>query len=307
MNEYEIIQHRQMEGISLFFNTVDYRTPHVHMEWELIWVLDQPLAVICGQKHFTVQPGQMVLFSPREPHEFHRVRESCTFLCLQISPIAIPEVDRLRVDGLFLENYLSAEEYLWIQSVLTETAEAYFLRNDRYELLCMGNCNLIMHKLLTKLPCRILSAEENASIDRRNARLQRFFQFVDDNYMNKITLADFAQAEGCSVTYISHFIKDTMNMTFREYVNSVRFHSACKLIAGGNRKMLDVCIESGFSDYRYFVSMFRKQFGVTPEQYSRQIAREKPELARLQHSLHSVERFYNCQESMDLLTYFTKN
>ena len=47
-------------------------------------------------------------------------------------------------------------------------------------------------------------------------------------------------------------------------------------------------------------------FGVTPEQYSRQMNREKPEWPRLQHSLHSVERFYNCPESLDLLAHFTK-
>lgn len=36
MNELEIIQHQQTEGLSLFLNTVDYRTPHLHSEWELI-------------------------------------------------------------------------------------------------------------------------------------------------------------------------------------------------------------------------------------------------------------------------------
>jgi AraC-like DNA-binding protein len=54
-------------------------------------------------------------------------------------------------------------------------------------------------------------------------------------------------------------------MTFQEYVNSVRFNCACKLIAGEDRKMLDVCIESGFSDYRYFCAAFKKRLGTTPD------------------------------------------
>ena len=40
MKELEIVRHVQMDGLSLFFDTVDYRTPHFHAEWELIWFLE---------------------------------------------------------------------------------------------------------------------------------------------------------------------------------------------------------------------------------------------------------------------------
>ena len=40
VNEVEIIQHPQIDGLHLFFNQVDYRAPHVHEEWELIWVME---------------------------------------------------------------------------------------------------------------------------------------------------------------------------------------------------------------------------------------------------------------------------
>ena len=85
MSELEIIQHRQIEGLSIFFNTVDYRTPHVHPEWELIWVLDQPLYVTCGQDRFVAEPGQLILLGPNELHEFHKGESGSTFLCLQIA------------------------------------------------------------------------------------------------------------------------------------------------------------------------------------------------------------------------------
>ena len=40
MNETEIIQHPQIDGLRIFFDTVDYRTPHVHEEFELIWLME---------------------------------------------------------------------------------------------------------------------------------------------------------------------------------------------------------------------------------------------------------------------------
>ena len=71
------------------------------------------------------------------------------------------------------------------------------------------------------------------------------------------------------MSYLSHFIKETMNQTFQEYVASVRVGCACKLIASGGKRMLDVCMESGFSDYRYFSKAFRVLYGMTPDEYSR--------------------------------------
>ena len=72
MNEYEIIQHPQIEGLSLFFDTVDYRTPHIHPEWELIWVMEGTLLVTTGAVRQSLAPGQMLLLNPRQPHEFHK-------------------------------------------------------------------------------------------------------------------------------------------------------------------------------------------------------------------------------------------
>ena len=145
-----------------------------------------------------------------------------------------------------------------------------------------------------------MTEEERVHADQRNARLERFLRFVDENYMHKIRLSDFAGSEGCSTSYISRFVKTALNQTFQEYVNSVRYHSACRLIAAGGMKMLDVCEESGFSDYRYFSAAFKDQCGLTPEEYGRQTANQRDEPVRL--SLHSLERFYSREESRELLT-----
>lgn len=301
MNELEIIQHRQIEGLSLFINTVDYRTAHVHSEWELIWILDQPLSVTCGAQSFQAAPGQMVFFSPNEPHEFHKVTTGCTFLCMQISPKILPVMPRLTIRDHLPHRWLGAEEFVMLQRTLARLMEQYLLRREHYSLSCVGQSQLILHRLLEKMPTRALSSEESAAIDKRNARLKRLIAFVDENYMQKIRLTDFAKMEDCSVSYLSRFIKDTLNQNFQAYVTSVRFHCACKLIAAGGKRMLDVCMESGFSDYRYFSREFQKHYGMTPEQYSQFAQKRQLEKAAVRHSLHSVERFYTREESLNIL------
>lgn len=301
MNELEIIQHGQIQGLSIFFNTVDYRTPHIHPEWELVWNVDQPLSITCSQQQFVVEAGRMVLFSPNEPHEFHKAKKSCTFLCLQISPEILPAMPQLILDAHLPHEYLSAEDLGKLKCRLVKVTSAYFHQKENFALYCRGHSLLILHQLLERLPSHVLTRDEALLMDQRNARLKRLIQFVDERYMDKIRLSDFAEAENCSMSYLSHFIKATMNQTFQEYVTSVRFNCACKLIAAGEKRMLDVCMESGFSDYRYFSKEFQKQYGMTPHEYSRQLENAQRKNSAVCHSLHSVERFYSREESLILL------
>lgn len=307
MNELEIVQYRQIDGVSIFFDTVDYRTSHVHPEWELIWILDAPLSVTCGQHRFTAEQGQMVLFSPNEPHEFHKESQSCTFLCLQIAESILPTLSHIRLDEHLVDAHVAKEVYEDIGNTLACVMRAYCERAEHYDLYCVGESMLILHKLLCALASHTLTSEEAASIGKRNDRLRRLIAFVDANYMHKIRLADFASAEGCSVSYLSRFIKDTMNQNFQDYVTSVRFNCACKLIAAGQTRMLDVCMESGFSDYRYFSREFQKQYGMTPEEYRKHAEKQRLDTSAVRHSLHSVERFYSRAESLTLMRHYFPN
>lgn len=306
MNEVEIIQHPQIGGLRLFFDTVDYRTPHDHPEWELLWVLAQPLAVTCGPAKHQLCPGQMVLFNPGQLHEFHQMAGSCTFLCLQIAPQcfaqSFPELERISVDGIDPQPFWQAGEAAWAQRTLLACMRAYLEQPPCYELFCLGQVSLLLHSLLTRMPTRRITAEEAAERERRSARMARLLAYVDQNYMHKIRLSDFARAEGRSMSYLSHFVKETLNQSFQEYVNTVRFNCACKLIASGQQKMLDVCMASGFSDYRYFSKTFQQRLGMTPEAYSRR--RQAPDERKVHHSLHSLERFYSRAQSLALLETF---
>ena len=306
MNELEIIRHPQMDGLSMFFNTVDYRTSHIHPEWEVIWGIENALAVNCGTESFVLEAGQMIVFNPNEPHEFHKMDKPATFLCLQISPRILPEIPAMHTDGCLVHEYVSEEELMRIKMDMTSCMSHYLERKENFSLYCVGKACLLLYELLRKLPSHVLSAEETDSMDKRNARLKRLIQFVDENYMHKIRLTDFAQMEKCSVSYLSRFIKNTLNQNFQDYVTSVRFHCACKLIAQGDMRLLDVCVASGFSDYRYFSNEFQKQYCMTPEEYRNHIKSEKPERSVIRHSLHSVERFYSREDSFKLVEQLNK-
>lgn len=251
MNETEIVQHPQIDGLRIFFDTVDYRTPHVHEEFELIWLMEGRLSVQAGPFRHVAQSGEMVLFDPQQTHEFHKVEESCTFLCLQVAPTMLagcfPAIRNIRTGGVCPGIYLSPDVFAQVQRGLLNVMRAYLERPACYELCCAGHVHLLMYRLLAAAPHVLLTAEENAERERRNARLLRLIRFVDQNYMHKIRLSDFARAERRSMSYLSHFVKEALGQSFQEYVNmalSERRRAAIKAAYGEGLYECPVTVEN---------------------------------------------------------------
>ena len=157
MDELEVIHHRQIQGLSIFFDTVDHRTPHVHPEWELIWILENELSVACGEERYVAKPGDMILFNPSEPHEFHKSAESCTFLCLQISPTILPYLLPVHVDGRLPQKYMQEKELVSLRTMLGQIMRAYLAKEDHFGLYCVGKS------------CRAVPAAEGAALSSADA------------------------------------------------------------------------------------------------------------------------------------------
>ena len=306
MEELEIVPHRQSDGVHIFINKVEYRSPHFHPEWELLWVLDTPLSITGPQQQYLIRPGELILFPPNYAHEFHKMERPCTFLCMQLSARAFPAAANLRTEDIRLAPYLSGDTDRWLRGAMLDASQSFWEQDSLSPLLCQGLCCLILHRLLTVLPFHSMTVEEQAMDEQRNTRLLRLLQFVDENYMHKIRLSDFARQEGRSVSYMSHFVKDTMNQTFQDYVNSVRFNRARQMIAEGKQSLVSISLASGFSDYRYFSQAFLKTYGMTPAEYRRHTQLSPPEHTVPNHSLHSREAIYPPQQCLELLNEFRK-
>lgn len=301
MEELEIVPQYQISGMRMFVNTVEYRSPHFHPEWELLWVLDAPLHITSAQKKYEIQPGELILFPPNWPHEFHEMERPCTFLCLQVSSRAFPTTAHMHTDEIRLADCMPKEEIRWLRQAMLDTARMCFTEESHFELFCMGQCGLILHRLLQFVPCHNMTPEEQASTEQRNARLTRLMQFVDENFTHKIRLADFAKAEGCTLSFLSHFVREAMNQTFQDYVNSVRFNYARKLVALTEKPLVSICYESGFSDYRYFSRSFQTVYGMTPAEYRLQFQSVPAEQLMPVQNLHSREKIYNRERSLEIL------
>lgn len=88
-------------------------------------------------------------------------------------------------------------------------------------------------------------------------------QFLGEYHTN-ISLSDLASHFGRSPSHISHLFKKKSGLTVRAYCNELKLSDAKKLLLSTDMSVTEVALESGFSDSSYFISLFRKKYGVSP-------------------------------------------
>ncbi|MDC7234581.1 MAG: helix-turn-helix transcriptional regulator [Spirochaetales bacterium] len=70
-----------------------------------------------------------------------------------------------------------------------------------------------------------------------------------------------------SPSYLSKLFRQFTGKTFIEYLTNLRVSKACELLKTSDRKLFEIAELVGYSDSRYFSSLFKKHTGLTPSQY----------------------------------------
>ena len=97
--------------------------------------------------------------------------------------------------------------------------------------------------------------------------MKLILKYIENNYMNKITIEDIAQEVGLSQSHFMKYFKNTMGTSFIEYLNEYRLTMASRLLLSSDSSVLAIAEEVGFENLSYFNRTFKKRFGQTPREY----------------------------------------
>ena len=182
------------------------------------------------------------------------------------------ELQENDLTGTLPPQYLDELTRLMVQALTDYMAED----SDLYALRCVCSICQLYSRLLTVAPYRQMTEAAYLARNKKMARLSRITEYIDNNYSEKITLEQLAKQEGVTTTYLSHFIHDHLHMTFQDYISSVRFERALKLLQSTSMCLTDISVLCGFSDVKYLSRMLENHFGMSAQESCRQLRRETP-------------------------------
>ena len=278
-SEYEYVAYPKLNHVKIGFVEIRLRNPHIHRESEIGLVLKGSARMNIGAHSLTLGPGSLYYINGNEPHDIvSEGMEGVRIAFLQVSNHFCRDYlhlfRNLDVSWRDLSRHLEREDDLALRGLLLDVFRANTETGDLAQFrLFTAICGLFS-RLLEVVPFELIDEAAYRAKKRRTARLQRITEYVSAHYTEKLSLSSLAEAEGLSPTYLSHFIHDSLNMTFQEYVNDLRLEKALHLITGTDLRLTDVYLECGFSDIKYLNQSFKKRFGCRPKEYRAAVSRD---------------------------------
>lgn len=134
--------------------------------------------------------------------------------------------------------------------------------------LSSENAELILKRLKKSLDdgLSVVTADTLQETVSGNSRFNRIVHYIHEHYAEKITLGELCQNYNLSPDYCNKLFRSYYGDNFSGYLKKVRLEKACHLLQQGV-SVLDAATATGYSDYYYFIKVFKKEYGVTPYQY----------------------------------------
>lgn len=98
-------------------------------------------------------------------------------------------------------------------------------------------------------------------------KVKMILTYIADNYQENISIEDISSHCFYSKSYFMKFFKDTMGISFVQYLNDYRLEIASKMLLNTSDNVIDIAINTGFDNLSYFNRCFKKKYGVTPGKY----------------------------------------
>ncbi len=105
------------------------------------------------------------------------------------------------------------------------------------------------------------------SISANETAVNQAISYINENYSKPLSLISVANHVYRNPAYLSRSIKEITNMSFTDYLNSVRIANAKNLLISANDSIYMICEKTGYNSISHFRKKFKEITGYTPKEY----------------------------------------
>ena len=95
-------------------------------------------------------------------------------------------------------------------------------------------------------------------------------RYMDANYAKNITLDTLAEITHTNKYYFAHSFTECIGESPIHYLMNRRIQVGKDLLVNTNHSILQIAESTGFSSQSYFSQAFKKETGMTPQQFRKQ-------------------------------------
>jgi two-component system, response regulator YesN len=187
----------------------------------------------------------------------------------EMSGIDLIQHAREQIPGLDIVIYSGYGDFEYAKTGIKYGVTDYLLKPiDRVELIAV--LERIKRKLELQAPAPGPSRREvgqGAAPARERHIIRRVKEIVADNLENEISLQNIAERVYLNHRYLSVLFKNETGQNFSDYVTELRMAKGKRLLAETNLKIVEIARLCGYSNYKYFMAVFKRSAGITPSEF----------------------------------------
>ena len=269
MNEYkhENILHKRHFALqfSIRFEVVDdvnfYSPFHWHNHIELLYVLEGKIDFKVEQRKYLLSEGDMIIVNSEVIHS-SKLSGHAKYILLQV-PLSAFEGIYEDIENVVFKEKLSDSEAEELFSYLKKMLKFVDDQKQENRVKFISLFYDFFYQLLNSYQ---LEYKKNTSASYYGInRISPVMAYVEKEFRNKITLKEAAQILNVSPEHMCRLFKKYTDMTFNEYLMSLRISAFYQLLQNSNQKISVILEECGITNYKVFIREFKKTFGKTPE------------------------------------------
>ncbi len=149
---------------------------------------------------------------------------------------------------------------------LESGADDYIVKPYDFELLFSKMEGLLQNRLVLKNKFLIHEEEKiEFSNELDDNFMKELTQFVEENISDvTFSIKDMCEAMGMSRTSFYHKLKSLIDISPNEFIRTIRLKKGRSMLLTNNYNVSEVAYNVGFSDAKYFGTLFKKYFGKSP-------------------------------------------
>lgn len=130
-----------------------------------------------------------------------------------------------------------------------------------------------MQELIDILEENIRAYEEKVFSNQSSARsdVEKVKSYIYEHYAEELSVEILGGGVFLSPGYMSHIFKKETGEGLSRFIRVYRLEKAKELLQNTNKKIVQICKETGFTNSSYFCKSFREYYGCSPEKFRKGI------------------------------------
>lgn len=106
---------------------------------------------------------------------------------------------------------------------------------------------------------------------QEQSAVEQVIHHIQANQVYHMTSCEAAELVHLNPSYFSKLFRNSMGMTFTDYMTNLRLEEAKRLLEVTSMRVSEIAERLGFTDIAYFSNTFKKNCGLTPSEYRRHV------------------------------------